>query len=261
MIGMKLYFRYLGLHVKSAMQHKAAFFMLLGAQLFTSFAALLSVFWLFDRFGSVQGFGYEEVLICYSVVLMGFSLAECFARGFDHFPGLISNGQFDRMLVRPRGEIFQVLASTVEFTRCGRLIQAVAVLCYALPRCGIDWTVDRVLLVALMISGAAALFASLFWLYAGLAFFSTEGLEVMNVFTDGGREHGAYPLSVYGREVLNFFTYVVPLACVQYYPLMYLTGRWTSRWLIAVPLAGFAFALPVWAVWKAGLKHYRSTGS
>jgi ABC-type uncharacterized transport system permease subunit len=46
---------------------------------------------------------------------MAFSIAECFARGFDHFPSMISNGEFDRVMVRPRNEIFQILAYKMDF--------------------------------------------------------------------------------------------------------------------------------------------------
>lgn len=258
---MRLYMRYLGIHLRSMMQYKASFYMLTLGQFLTTFSSLLVVYFLFSRFGAVKGFGLEEVLICYSVVLMAFSLAECFARGFDMFPRLISNGQFDRMLVRPRNATFQVLASTVEITRLGRMVQAVAVLAYAAPNSGIAWTAGKVAVLAFMILGGTALFAALFWMYAGLSFFTLEGLEFMNVFTDGGRDHGAYPMGVYGREVLAFYTYVVPLACVQYYPLMYLLGRWDNPWLAVCPLAGFAFLLPAWGIWRLGLGHYRSTGS
>lgn len=258
---MRLYMSFLSMHLRSAMQHKVSFLLTALGQMITSLSAMLVVYFLFNRFGEVEGFRFEEVLICYSVMLMAFSLAECFARGFDTFPRLMANGQFDRMLVRPRNEVFQVLASTVEFTRMGRLLQAVAALGYALPNCGVIWTGDRVALLILMILGGMALFAALFWVYAGLSFFSTEGLEFMNIFTDGGRDHGAYPLAIYGREVLAFYTYVVPLACVQYYPLMYLLGRSSDTRLMACPLAGFAFALPAYILWKVGVRHYRSTGS
>ena len=258
---MKLYMKYLSIHLRSAMQHKGSFVMTVLGQLATSFSAVMVVMFLFQRFGTVKGFTLEQVLICYAVMLMAFSLAECFARGFDTFPRLMANGQFDRIMVRPRNEIFQVLASTVEFSRIGRLIQSIAVLIYAVPNCGVIWMPDRVLLLIFMILGGTALFSALFWVYAGLSFFSTEGLEFMNVFTDGGRDHGAYPLAIYGREVLAFYTFVVPLACVQYYPLMYLLGRWDSPWLMLCPLAGFAFAIPAYILWRAGVRHYRSTGS
>ena len=146
---MKRYRRYLGIHLRSMMQYKASFYMLTLGQFLTAFSSLLVVYFLFSRFGAVKGFGLEEVLICYSVVLMAFSLAECFARGFDMFPRLISNGQFDRMLVRPRNATFQVLASTVEITRLGRMVQAVAVLAYAAPNSGIAWTAGKVAVLAL----------------------------------------------------------------------------------------------------------------
>ena len=258
---MKMYMKYLSIHLRSVMQHKLSFLMTVIGHIMTSLSAAIVVMMLFNRFGTVEGFTLEQVMICYSVVLMAFSLAECFARGFDVFPRLIGNGQFDRMMVRPRNEVFQVLASTVELTRIGRLIQAAAVLMYAVPNCGVEWTAARAALLAFMILGGTALFAALFWVYAGLSFFSTEGLEFMNVFTDGGRDHGAYPMAIYGREVLAFYTYVVPLACVQYYPLMYLLGRWDNPWLAACPLAGFAFAIPAYLIWRLGVRHYRSTGS
>ena len=56
-------------------------------------------------------------------------------------------------------------------------------------------------------------------LYAALSFFTLEGLEFMNCFTDGAREHGAYPLDVYGEGLLKFTTYVIPYALFQYFPL------------------------------------------
>lgn len=258
---MRLYMRYLGIHLRSMMQYKASFYMLTLGQFLTTFSSLLVVYFLFSRFGAVKGFGLEEVLICYSVVLMAFSLAECFARGFDTFPRLISNGQFDRMLVRPRNATFQVLASTVEITRVGRMVQAVAVLAYAAPNSGIAWTAGKVAVLAFMILGGTALFAALFWMYAGLSFFTLEGLEFMNVFTDGAREFAAYPLDVYGTAILKFCTYIVPYALFQYYPLTYLLGRKGSPLCALAPLAAPLFALPCWIVWRVGVRKYQSAGS
>lgn len=47
-------------------------------------------------------------------MLMAFTLTECFARGFDVFPQLIKSGDLDRILLRPKSEIFQVLTSHVD---------------------------------------------------------------------------------------------------------------------------------------------------
>ena len=247
--------------LKSQMQYKSSFLMMTLGQFLVSFTTFLGVYFMFSRFQSVNGFTFSEVLICFSIVLMAFSVTECFARGFDVFPQLIRKGELDRILVRPRGVVFQVLTSNMEFTRVGRLLQAILMLTYAVPSCGVVWRADKILTVILMIVGGIAVFTSLFVLYAGISFFTIEGLEFMNIFTDGSREFGRYPISVYGEYVLKFFTYVVPIALFQYYPFLYLVDRSENRALILLPLLGFVFFLPCYGFFRFGLKKYKSAGS
>ena len=258
---MNLYMKYFSMHIKSQMQYKTSFFFTTLGQFLVSFAIFLSINFMFARFDSVGGFTYQEVLICFAVMIMAFSASELIGRGFDRFPVLLGNGGFDRALVRPRNVVFQVLASQIEFSRLGRFIQAIVVLVYALPRSGIDWTWDKILILCLMIVCGAFLFFGLFVVYAAFSFFTIEGLEFMNVLTDGGREHGRYPFSIYGEGVLKFLTYVVPLALVQYYPLLYLTGREDSIWYALTPVLALWFLLPCWAFFRFGMRRYKSTGS
>ena len=258
---MKLYLKFVAMQLKCQMQYKTSFVMTALGQFLTSFTAFLSVLFLFNRFHSVQDYSFSEVLICFSVMLTSFSLTECFVRGFDVFPRLIRSGNLDRILVRPRSEIFQVLTSTIEFSRIGRLLQAIAVLVDAAPTSGVVWTADKVLAVILMLLGGVAVFSALFILYAGFSFFTIEGLEFMNIFTDGSREFGMYPLSVYGEGVLKFYTYCIPIALFQYYPFLYLVGRSDDVRLIFLPLLGFLFLIPCYAFFRFGLRRYKSTGS
>lgn len=258
---MKLYLRYCSIILRSQMQYKASFFMTIFGQFLVSFSVFVGIYFMFQRFNKVEGFSYNEVLLCFAVVLAAFSIAECFIRGFDTFSGIISNGEFDRIMVRPRNEIFQVLGSKIEFTRIGRFLQAVIIFFYAIQASDIIWTFDKIVTLVFMIVGGICLFAGLFVIYASLCFFTIEGLEFINIFTDGGREFGKYPLSIYGEGVLKFFTYIIPLALVQYYPLTYLTGRTDNKLFILLPLIGALFLIPCYIFWRFGLRHYKSTGS
>ena len=258
---MKLYFKYVSMLLKCQMQYKVSFILTVIGQFLVSFTTFLGLYFMFSRFNSVNGFTFSEVILCFSIVLMAFSITECFVRGFDVFPQLIKTGNLDRILVRPRNEIFQVLTSNIEFTRIGRLMQAVLMLVYAVPASGITWSFDKVLTVILMITGGIVMFSALFVLYAGISFFTIEGLEFMNIFTDGGREFGKYPFSIYGEGVLKFFTYVIPLALFQYYPFLYLIGKSENIGLIFLPLMGFVFMIPCYIFFKFGVKKYKSTGS
>ena len=258
---MKLYLKYFSIHLKSQMQYKTTFLLNIIGRMIMSFATVAGVLFMFTRFNEVEGFTLSQTLLCTAVVTMAFSLAEVFARGFDIFPRLLGNGEFDRALVRPRGIIFQVLASHIEFLRLGIFIQAVVVLCYAIPNSGVTWTPDKVVTLLLMIFCGAVVFFGLYIVYASFAFFTTEGLELMNILTYGGREFGRYPFAIYGDGVLRFLTYIVPLALFQYYPLLYLLGREKSVLYKVTPLFGLLFLIPSYALFRLGLRRYKSTGS
>ena len=258
---MKLYARYLAIQLKSQLEYRASFVMKLAAQFFLAFSAVASVFFMLDRFGAIGGFVRGEVLFCFSVANLGFSLAECIFRGFDTFSGIISDGRFDRMLVRPKGLVFQIIASKAEFSKLGRVGAAIVVLVLAIAETDFAWSIGRGLLLVFMLAGSITYFAGLQIIYAGFCFFTLKGLEFMNIFTDGGRELGQYPLAVYGKGVLIFFTALLPLACAQYWPFLVLCGRSDSVIYALAPAVCFVFLIPCMLFWRFGLKHYVSTGS
>ena len=90
------------------MEYKTSFILTCIGQFLVSFNVFLGMYFMFQRFSNVEGFTYNEVLLCFGITLMEFSLAESFARGFDNFPSIIKSGEFDRIMVRPRNEILQV---------------------------------------------------------------------------------------------------------------------------------------------------------
>lgn len=243
------------------MQYKVSFFLTIAGQFLASISTFLSLLFIFSRFPEIKGFTLNQVLLCFAVVQMAFSFAECFARGFDRFPSMISNGEFDRVMVRPRSAIFQIMAYKMEFARLGRFFQSLCMLIYAMIACGVFWSLSKLAVLFLMIICGSIIITGLFLVYAGLTFFTVEGLEFMNILTDGGREFGRYPFSVYGKEVLKFLTYVVPLALYQYYPLMYLLGKSDKILYGFLPPIGTLFILPCFAFWRFGLHRYKSTGS
>jgi ABC-2 type transport system permease protein len=125
----------------------------------------------------------------------------------------------------------------------------------------VEWTFTRVLTVIFMLIGGSVLFTGLFLIYAALCFFTLEGLEFMNVFTDGGREYGKYPIDVYGKRMMQFATVIIPYTLVQYYPLQYLLGRTDNPVYIFMPLLAILFIIPCYLVWRFGVRHYKSSGS
>lgn len=260
---MKLYIRYMWILLKSQMEYRTSFILLSIGQFFVPFLVFISIFLLFQRFPSIGGWSLYEVALCYAVIHIAFSISECFARGFDSFSSLVVNGDFDRILVRPRSTVVQVLGSKFEFSRIGRLTQSLLVLVFSLQHLVIDWDVYRIVTLLLMVLSGILIFTGIYMLGAALCFWTVEGLEVINIFTDGGREISQYPLMIYKEWVRKFFTFVIPFGTVNYLPLMFILSKVQGNRLLYMltPLLGMLFILPCLAVWGIGVRHYKSTGS
>ena len=157
--------------------------------------------------------------------------------------------------------MFQVLGSKIEFTRIGRMLQAIIMFIYGVHNSNVTWSTEKVLTVIFMFIGGTAVFTGIFIIYAGFCFFTIEGLEFMNIFIDGAREYGKYPISIYGKRVLQICTFLIPYSLIQYYPLLYLLDKSRNQGYILLPLLACIFLIPCYLFWKFGIRHYKSTGS
>lgn len=249
--------------IKSFLQYRLSMGLTIVGQFFVSFFAFAGMYLLFERFGTIGGWTFGEVAICFAVVQTAFASSECFARGFDMFRGFIVTGSFDRILLRPRSTILQILGSNFEITRIGRLVQSFVVLGIAASSLQINWTCVKVFTLIFMILSGIFIFTGIFILGATVCFFTVEGLEFINIFTDGGREIASWPLTIYPKWIVRFFTFIIPFGCFNYMPLLFLVGRAGGNEILFMltPLIGMLFILPCILIWRLGVKHYLSTGN
>ncbi|WP_206109245.1 ABC-2 family transporter protein [Paenibacillus sp. HB172176] len=260
---MRLYFQYMNIHFKSQLQYRTSFALLSIGQFFIPFMVFGGLYFMFQRFGQLQEWSFFEVALCYAVIHLSFSLSECFARGFDAFSSLAASGDFDRLLVRPRSTVLQVLGSKFEFTRIGRLLQSLLVLAWSLSHLPQVWSLTKLLILVFMVFNGVMIFTGIFILAATFCFWTIQAIEVANIFTDGGREMAQYPLTIYSKWVTRFFTFVIPFGVVSYLPMLYLLGKKEGGLMLPmlIPFGGSMFLLFCLLVWQFGVKHYRSTGS
>ena len=264
--SVRLYSRYVGISLRSQMQYRVSFLaQSLGNFIITSLEFLGFVA-LFQRFGQIQGWTLPQMGLFYGMISVAFAIAEAVPRGFDIFGRLIKAGDFDRILVRPRSAAFQVLAQEFQLMRIGRLTQGLFVLLWSAVRLNLDWTLGHVTLLLCAIGGGACLFSGLFIFQATLCFWTTESIEIVNCTTYGGVEAAQFPLTIYRPWFRAIFSFVIPLATINYFPaqvLLNLDDALGSTRLIQwlSPLAGVLFLWICLRFWNFGVKHYRSTGN
>jgi ABC-2 type transport system permease protein len=259
--------QYAGLSVRAQLQYRAAFLVAAAGQFLSSGVEFCGMWALFDRFGHLQGWRFAEVAFFYAVVNCTFAIADALSSGFDLFDKFyVKTGEFDRLLLRPRSPILQLAGHELALRRVGRLAQGLIVLIWASVTLELDWTYTRIALLLWTGIGGVCFFAALFMLRATLAFWSTETLELTHILSYGGLEAAQYPMSIYSAAFRKFFTFVVPLACVSYFPLLSVLGvpdpLGSSRgFQVFAPTFGVLFLLVAVQFWRVGVRHYTSTGS
>ncbi|MBU5437816.1 ABC-2 family transporter protein [Tissierella sp. MSJ-40] len=266
MDSIKLYFKYLKLNIESQLQYKASFIMMSIGHFLITFIDFLGIWVLFQRFGSLKGFTFPEAALFYGIVHIAFSITEAWTRGFDTFHKLVRIGDFDRILLRPRTTVLQILGHDFQIMRVGRFAQGLVVLIWAVKTLNVKWTFGKTLLLIGSIIGGNFLFSGLIVLQATLSFWSVQSLEIVNSFTYGGVEAAQYPISIYKSWFRKILIYVIPLATINYFPVISILGKTDSlnypSWMGWVsPFFGFIFFILSLQIWKIGVKHYTSTGS
>lgn len=105
----------------------------------------------------------------------------------------------------------------------------------------------------------------MFLIEATVSFFSVRSIEMVNVFTYGGRQTCQYPVDIYPKPLRVLFTWVAPFALSMHLPISVVLGKpifdvpMALVWI--APLAGPGFFLLMTRVWYMGARHYRSTGT
>ena len=112
-----------------------------------------------------------------------------------------------------------------------------------------------------MMLSATIIFFSIFLLAASYCFITVQGLEVRNVFTDGGKHMAQYPIGIFSKGFIFFFTFIIPYAFVNYYPLLYVLGKSNNILYAFSPLLLFIYVIPCIIVFYLGVKRYSSVGS
>ena len=263
---LRMALRYAGASLRSRMQYRSSFLMESLGHLIAAVTEFLGIVALFSRFGSIRDWTVSEVAFFYGVVHVVFAVAEGVGRGFDSLESHVKNGTFDRVLLRPRSTLLQVLGAALAPETIGRLLLAGVVLAWALAALDDGPAARDVALLLWAFAGGVAAFFALLMLSAAVSFWTTETLLIFAIVTKGGLETTQYPIAVFHRALRYLFLFLVPIGTVTYFPVVQVLGRPDPLGASAVvawlaPLAGFIFLILVSGIWQLGVRHYTSTGS
>ena len=258
-----MYFKLIWVSIRAQMQYRTSFILLTLSAIISSFIEFVGIWAFFTRFGTLGTWTIFDVGVFYGMGHSAFALCEMIARGFDTFHNHVRTGDFDRTLLRPRGTVVQVMGSELDMMRVGRLIQGMAILLWSCANLEFSWGISHWLLCLEAIIGGFFMFSGVIVMQATACFWTVESIEIWNILTYGGVTALQYPMDIYHKAVRYLFTYLLPLAAINFWPCAYLLNKTYCPvwWSFTSPLLGLAVFLISLAIWRFGVHHYRSTGS
>lgn len=258
---MKSICNYMSLHLKIKMQYKLSFFLTLIAQVLLVFVELYLMTSLFKKFSLLDKFSEDELRLGFSVIWLGHSLAQTFGRGFDKFSNVIINGNFDLFLIRPQNIYLQIIGSDIFYEKLSRVIGMLFVYIISAIKVAGTLNLSELIIIITMPIGVFMIVMGILILGAFVCFFTIQGLEFVNIFTDGTKQLAQYPMSIYNKVIKTFFTFVIPITLVNYFPIEYLAGRSDNMLYVFMPIISCLFIFIPIIVFNMGIKKYKSTGS
>lgn len=249
------------MHLKVALEYKISFVLSMLSSILVLLVELFTVYSLFSRFQLLTMYNINELLLGFGIVWLGYSFSELFFRGFDEFPLLIIKGNFDLLLVRPRNIFLQIFGSNICYPKISRVLASLVLVIYASIKVINSITLLKILLLIIMFISSVVLFLSVFILGSSLSFVTIQGLEIISIITNGSKQVSQYPIKIYNRLFRFIFTFIIPIALINYYPISYLNNTSSNKLLLVYPLVSILFLVFSTFIFKLGMNKYSSTGS
>lgn len=263
-LAVRQYRHIAGMWMRSSLAYPASFWMMSAGSFLITGLDFVGIWLMFHTIDTLGGFTLAEMALLYGATGLGIGVADLLIGNVERIGTMVRTGDLDVMMTRPVPLLVQVCADRFQLRRLSRVAQALVVFGWAAT--DVDWTPLRALVGVGMVVSGSAIFFGLFVLFSSLQFWLGDSSEFANAFTYGGNTLTQYPLTVFPKQVVMTLTFVLPIAFVNWYPCLYLLGRQDPfglpPWLqLCAPVAAAVLLLITGAAWRAGVRHYASTGS
>jgi ABC-2 type transport system permease protein len=261
----EVYRQFWRINLLTTLEYRANFLLWFGFTLVYHGTALAALWIMLTNFPSMNGWDFRNMAFLYALWMTAHGVNGTFFSSVGEIPEWIRDGEFDRLLVRPLDELFQVI-STPGAMFPDELLLALGVLVAAIAANHIALTPGFIVLVALVIAGGALIDLSIALLISTAAFWFVQVDALRWLVLQLEQEFTRYPLSIYGRGVRLLLAFVIPFGFMNYFPASYFLHKADNG--LGLPLAigvltpavGVVFLVVAYAFWRFGLQRYQGVG-
>ena len=219
------------------------------------------------KFDRINGWNIDEMLFLFSILFLTYAIVVALFADLRDFSCMIREGRFDRLMIRPRGLLFQLILNNADvLATAGHGTLGILLFVVSAGRVGIEWNVVTILYYVSAIIGGVLIQGGIFIFFSALSFYFVETNSIREIFYWNMRKFAGYPISIYSKVIQILMIYVVPFAFVNYFPAQYLLRKedmalYPEAFMYMAPLVGVVIYLMAYGFWRVSVKRYTSTGN
>lgn len=248
--------------LRATVQYRGDFWIGIVGSVLTHASALVFLISYFSHVELLGGWTAWEVLILGGIAVTAHGLTELFADGMWLLRAAVSDGSFDRVLVRPLSPALQQMASLASIHGLGGLGSGLAMLVAGMANssAATNWWSVPVIVLAVLCGGVLSV--SLGLIGNSIVFWEPAAQSAIPLVVMSMRDLARFPLNVYNTGVRVVLTYVLPYALVTYMPASVVLDKPGSPgwWAVSPVMAAASSAGLAALVWRIGIRRYEGAG-
>lgn len=230
-------------------------------------ANIIAIYLALLKFDRINNWNVNEMLFLYSILFLTYAFVVSLFADLRQFSDTIREGRFDRLLVRPRGLLLQLILNNADLiATAGHGTLGILLFVISAGRVGIQWNMFNVLYYIAAIISGILIQGGVFIIISSLCFYFVETNSIRSIFYWNLRKFAGYPISIYHKVIQAILIYVVPFAFVNYFPAQYLLRKpdmaeYPYVYIYIAPVVGVAVYVVAYLFWRVSVKRYYSTGN
>lgn len=263
----KIALQYLKRSIKARMQYRADTVVATLAVFLREATGIIVIYLTLLKFGVLGDWDVNELLFLYSILFLTYAFVVVLFADLRDFSRMIREGRFDRLMITPRGLLFQLISNNADvIAALGHGTLGIILFVFTANNVGITWNLPTILYYVCAIIGGVLLQGGIFIFFSSLSFFFVETNSLRNIFYWNMRRFAGYPISIFNKIFQVVMIYVVPFAFVNYFPAQFLLrkedmAQYPEMFMYIAPVIGLAVYCLAYLFWRFSIKHYKSTGN
>lgn len=263
---LSVYLSYIKMFFKARMEYRFSFFAGIFANFFCYFVTYTTFWVITERFGSINGWSFENMTILYGLNLLTYSLAGVFFwYTVFHLDNQITSGGLDKFLIRPMGLIKQMVCHRFGDTFLGQIIVTLIFMVSAVIKINYQMTFFSYIYLFLAVIGGVLIQSGAMIILGSLSFWMLRSSDLADIVYYDMRTFIHYPLTVFPAYIRIILTYILPWAIINYYPSLIILHKvqTVEEFMLGIlsPVIGVLVFLLSLLVFKRGLSRYSGSGS